>query len=301
MKLFELLNFKKKLLMIVFSYLKSFFNRHILGLLALWLVSITAQAQVHWPTSAAVPGGVVVLPLLSCHGAIAPEVYFQGKRVMVLHADDSHGGAPQWKAIIGLPLDLKVGTQVIDIIYDGAKQRTQQQFSVSLKHYASQHIQLRKQKPSIFVKRLEDEAALVNSRFQVWSQHLPQSLAFVLPVKGRVSGNFGLRRFYEGKERASHKGIDIAAPTGTTVRAPLAGKVILVGNFILTGHTVLIDHGQGLITAYCHLNKVTAREGQSLQVKQAIGSVGKTGRATGPHLHWGVSLNGVRVEPLLFL
>lgn len=121
---------------------------------------------------------------------------------------------------------------------------------------------------------------------------------FILPVKGRISGEFGNQRIFNGTPKSPHSGTDIAAPEGTPVKASGAGKVILSGkNYFYTGNMVIIDHGQGLQTIYAHLKEAKVKTGQTVKQGQIIGLVGHTGRATGPHLHWGASLNNVRFRP----
>ena len=121
---------------------------------------------------------------------------------------------------------------------------------------------------------------------------------FILPVDGRISGHFGNQRIFNGIPKSPHTGTDIAAPEGTPVKASGDGIVLLSGkDYFYTGNMVVIDHGQGLQTIYAHLKAATVKEGDTVKQGDVIGFVGKTGRATGPHLHWGASLNNVRFRP----
>jgi murein DD-endopeptidase MepM/ murein hydrolase activator NlpD len=124
---------------------------------------------------------------------------------------------------------------------------------------------------------------------------------FDKPVNGPLSSPFGLRRFFNGEERNPHSGLDFAAKTGTPIKTPAAGKVILTGNYFFNGKTVFVDHGQGLISMFCHLSQIDVTVGDELSRGAVLGKVGSTGRATGPHLHWNVSLNDARVDPSIFI
>ncbi|MEQ8228101.1 MAG: M23 family metallopeptidase [Rhodospirillales bacterium] len=125
---------------------------------------------------------------------------------------------------------------------------------------------------------------------------------FVWPVEGPISGVFGSQRILNGKPRRPHNGVDIAAPTGTPVKAMGDGVVALVHqDMFFTGKTVMIDHGLGLSSVYIHMNAITVRDGDFVTKGAQIGTVGQTGRATGPHLHWGVSWFKTHLDPALLV
>ena len=151
------------------------------------------------------------------------------------------------------------------------------------------------------MERITRESKQIKSALRHWSQQDDVALAFEKPVEGPTSSPFGLRRFFNEQARNPHSGLDIAAPEGTPIRAPAPGTVIETGDFFFNGNTELLDHGQGLVTMYCHMNKIDVTPGQNVDSGEVLGEVGMTGRVTGPHLHWGVSLNDARIDPLLFL
>ncbi|MBB6064722.1 biotin carboxyl carrier protein [Pseudoxanthomonas broegbernensis] len=125
---------------------------------------------------------------------------------------------------------------------------------------------------------------------------------FAWPVDGRITGRFGHQRVYNGKPGAPHSGMDIAAPTGTPVKAPAAGIVTFAApDLYLTGGTLLLDHGFGVSSNFLHLSRIDVKAGNRVAQGQVIGAVGATGRATGPHLHWGMNWFDVRIDPLLVL
>ena len=122
-----------------------------------------------------------------------------------------------------------------------------------------------------------------------------------LPADGRLSSRFGLRRVFNGEPRAPHTGLDVAVPTGTPIRAPADGVVTLVDDFYFNGKTVFVDHGQSFVSMVCHLDRAGVEAGQTVRRGEVLGHSGSSGRATGPHLHWSVYLNGAAVDPALFI
>lgn len=121
------------------------------------------------------------------------------------------------------------------------------------------------------------------------------------PAIGPISGVFGSQRILNGKPRSVHYGVDVAAPKGTDIVAAAGGTISLVGDLYFSGNTVFIDHGLGVNTSYLHLDSIAVQEGQKVQAGQKIGTLGATGRATGPHLHWGLNWFEVRVDPALIV
>jgi murein DD-endopeptidase MepM/ murein hydrolase activator NlpD len=134
-----------------------------------------------------------------------------------------------------------------------------------------------------------------------WTDEQPETLRMQQPIPGVRSSSFGMRRIFNGESRNPHSGMDIAAPVGTPVRVPLAGTVIDTGNYFFNGNTVFVDHGRGMISMYCHLSAIDVKPGERVAVGTTLGAVGMTGRVTGPHLHWGLSLNRAWVDPELFV
>ena len=244
----------------------------------------------------AVPGGVAVVSLGTA--VTAPRVAYQGSPVMVVN--DSDG---EWIAVVGIDLRAKPGRHMVQV-HDAAGLRDIA-FEVRHKEYASQHIKLRNQKHVTpdpeQLKRYEREHAEQMAAYANFRSVGPSNVLLEAPVKGRTSSPFGLRRFFNGQERNAHSGLDFAVPRGTPVRVPAEGVVTIVGDYFFNGRTVFVDHGQGFITMYCHLDSIQVEKGQAVKRGDVLGKVGATGRATGPHLHWNVSLNGNRVDPALFL
>lgn len=160
--------------------------------------------------------------------------------------------------------------------------------------------------PPDIAARIEREQALVSAARMRDDAREDFTQRFTWPVQGRISGRFGNQRVYvlpDGTDvpKTPHSGMDIAAPAGTPVLAPAAGIVTFSGDLYLTGNTVLLDHGHGISSNFLHLSRVDVRPGQRVEQGQAIGAVGSTGRATGPHLHWGMNWFETRIDPLLVL
>ena len=157
-----------------------------------------------------------------------------------------------------------------------------------------------KHKLRLIQERIKRENRLLRKVLRVYTKKLFKERYFHKPLKVlRISTPFGAKRILNGKKKYIHWGVDFRGKRGTPVYASLSGKVVLARNFYLTGNTVVINHGLGLYTLYAHLNKILVKEGRFVKAGQEIGKVGSTGRSTGPHLHFGIYINGVRVDPML--
>jgi murein DD-endopeptidase MepM/ murein hydrolase activator NlpD len=209
-----------------------------------------------------------------------------------------------WHAVVGLPLGLRPGAHELSVI-EGERAARAIPFKVGKRDYETQRVTLANRRqvdpePEDLRRIAREQESLVRA-FSTFSDSAPEGLAFDLPSAGRVSGGFGSRRFFNDEPRQPHSGLDIAAPEGTPIAAPAAGTVIEIGDYFFNGLTVVLDHGQGLVTMYNHLSRIDVAKGARVARGESIGAVGHTGRVTGPHLHWSVSLNNARVDPALFL
>jgi murein DD-endopeptidase MepM/ murein hydrolase activator NlpD len=270
------------------------------------------------PRHAPIPGGVAVIEVPG--GTFAAR--FNDKPILLVVEDDVH------YALVGLSLKTKPGEYYLHLeltIKRTADEELRSEtvppiavpptpsptpavarlsFNVVDKAYPVQRLTIpndRKVNPyAQDMTRIRQERKDMDVAFAHFQDEAVQ-VDFSLPTAGRASSSFGSRRILNDQPRSPHSGMDIAAITGTPILAPSAGTVVAQGDYFFNGNTVLVDHGQGLITMYCHLSEISVHVGDELDSGMLIGKVGQTGRVTGPHLHWSVSLNNARVDPALFL
>ena len=207
-------------------------------------------------------------------------------------------------AIVAIPLFTASGEYEVQLVYDDGRTENVA-IKVLDRDYPEERITVTDQEhvtPSaITLERVREEAARMRAAYELFTPQPINLLPIIQPVEGRNSGVFGSRRFFNDQPRNPHSGIDWAAPTGTPIKNPSPGTVAVVGDFFFNGKTVLIDHGGGFISMMCHMSEILVTEGQRIGRGEVIGNVGTTGRSTGPHLHWTVSLNGVRTDPAVFM
>jgi murein DD-endopeptidase MepM/ murein hydrolase activator NlpD len=254
-----------------------------------------ARAQPPLPSARAVPGGVALIEL----GAATqrPQVRFKDAPVLVL------GDPTAWTAILGIPLAAKPG--VIDVAIEGGERHQRsRRVTIEAATYAVQSLRVPQRQVELSkadLARHERERTHLAKVTATHSERVPASLRMQAPVPGPRSSSFGLRRVFNGQARSPHSGMDIAAPTGTPILAPLAGLVIDVGDYFFAGRCIWLDHGSGVLTLYAHLDRIGVAVGREIEAGEPLGTVGATGRVTGPHLHWSVMLNRAYVDPALFL
>jgi murein DD-endopeptidase MepM/ murein hydrolase activator NlpD len=256
--------------------------------------SATAVAP-QLPRTAAVPGGVARVEL--GEATAAPHASIDGRRVLVLR------DARRWFALVGIGLDARPGSTA-SVVVEGENGTREIPLAIRPKHYpvqrlkvAPRHVQLSPED----LARHERERVHLQALLQRFSETAPKTLRLAVPAPGRRSSSFGLRRVFNGEARNPHGGMDIAAAAGTPVIAAATGEVIDRGDYFFNGQTVIVDHGQGFLTLYCHLDRIDAEPGKRVAAGEPLGSVGATGRVTGPHLHFSVYLNATAVDPALFL
>ncbi|MDA1074254.1 MAG: peptidoglycan DD-metalloendopeptidase family protein [Proteobacteria bacterium] len=232
-----------------------------------------------------VPGGIYVLKV----DDDVESVIYRDRPALVY---DGH-------AIVGIPLAAQPGNDDLTLVRKGHK--TKHTFQIRPKTYTEQHLTIKNDRQvnphSENLDRIAREASAQNEKYLLHTQPVGDIRPFLVPTPGIRSSSFGSRRVLNGQPRSPHSGMDIAANTGTPIVAPAPARVVLSGDLFFNGNTVFLDHGAGLITMYCHLSRIDVDVDQVVARGETIGLVGATGRVTGPHLHWSVSLNGYRVNP----
>jgi murein DD-endopeptidase MepM/ murein hydrolase activator NlpD len=228
----------------------------------------------------------------------SPQAFLDGRRVMVRRERG------EWVALAGIPLSAQPGSKLrIAVTYGDGRAETRP-IAVVRKKYQTQHLSVAPEQaelPAEQLARYQKEREHLSQVLRTFTEAGPEKLDLLQPVDGRRSGTFGLRRIINGMPRNPHNGMDIAAPEGTPIAAPIAGRVLDAGEYLFLGRTLLLDHGQGLLTLYAHLSAIDVTLGDTVAAGATIGKVGMTGRVTGPHLHFSVYLNAVAVDPAIFL
>jgi murein DD-endopeptidase MepM/ murein hydrolase activator NlpD len=253
--------------------------------------------------------------------ALMPPTVYQGSTAFLILNDDAAAEAAAYKdnttirfyrdnataplrALLGTDLDEPTGSKellVTIVAKDGVRRQQRIAYTVLKREFSTQYLKLPgargvpgQQKD----ERFEREKETVENIFARTVQEKLWRGFFIRPIAGEITTDFGARRFINGVQKNNHTGIDIKAPAGTPIAASSDGRVLYTGRFSLSGNSVFIDHGTGICTMYFHLASFAVQSGQKVKKGDIIGTVGSTGRSTGPHLHWGVRVNNKRVDPL---
>ena len=205
----------------------------------------------------------------------------------------------KWKGWIGVDLKAEPGSYPVEWS-NGKRVLKKGSLAVAKGQFRISHIQVEKKMAEFdpeTLARIRREVKALKATYIEKVNASPEIAMHGRPTEGIESTPFGAQRYVNGVPRSPHSGIDIAAPAGTAIKAPLAGKVLMVSDMYLNGMTVAIGHGSGLVSVFSHMRSSTVKQGEWVETGRIIGEVGATGRATGPHLHWSVRFNMARVNP----
>lgn len=268
----------------------------LLPVLGFWLF-VTALAwgdELRLEPEVIAPGEVALARWIA-NGPVLGELRFNDRLIPLEPGEE--GG----RALLGLDLGAAPGDYPVRLRRPGRTEQRVGTLKVTAKERPEERLTLPKAyvspQDTAVLKRIERESKLLRQIFSVRSEG-PLPTEFVLPVGDPMGSPFGLRRILNGQPRSPHAGVDFRSPRGTMVGAAAAGRVVFTGDLYYTGLTVLVDHGDGFYSLYCHLESLDCAPNQSVTPGTLLGRVGSTGRSTGPHLHWGVKLRGDRVDPL---
>jgi murein DD-endopeptidase MepM/ murein hydrolase activator NlpD len=257
---------------------------------ALLALSSLANAE---PEHSPWPGGIAILDLGTAEQS-KPTASYNGKRVLV------YKDGERWAAAVGLPLDTEAGNATVS--FDDGRSVV---FEVQEHAYREQRLTVTNQSyvtpDQEQLDRIGGERKIIDAALNAYRDIGIDGVVLTQPVDGPRSSSFGLRRFFNDQPRSPHSGMDIAANSGVAIETPRDGVVTATGEYFFNGNTVIVDHGQGLVTMYCHLSEIAVEEGQSLTTGETLGAVGATGRVTGAHQHFGGYLNGTAVDPAIVL
>ena len=259
---------------------------------AILLSSSSSYAQ---PLQALVPGGIALLKLSDYQPDT--KVYFKDIRTAVFPYKDD------WIAMAGIGLSTKPGEYDFSIKQSNGNV-VNHKVTIKAKKYDEQHLTI-KNKRKVNPNKEDTDRIISESKRKKKAKkqftEIEPKVDFIWPVSGRISSIFGLRRFFNEQERRPHSGLDIAGKVGTPIKATADGTVIDAGDFFFSGNMIYLDHGQGVISLYAHLDKISVKPGDIVKQGDIIATLGQTGRATGPHLHFAIITNQTLIDPVFML
>ncbi len=240
-------------------------------------------------------GETVIISIESDIPLKNPVYFFKGKKYKIYKKDKN-----SYKALLGISAIEKAGVHYLLIRDNASKLEKQFNLTVAKSNFPIQNIRISGKKSSLTVDNKE-LGLIANAKKAISKKAYWNDIPFDSPTKGCLVSKYGLLRYHNGKPTGNyHKGIDIKAPSGQIVNTMAKGTVVLAEKFRLHGNTVVIDHGQGLVSLYIHMKKIHVKQGDVVTANQKIGEVGTTGFSTGPHLHFGLYINGTPINPIQY-
>jgi len=251
------------------------------------------------------PGEIILLTIRSPRALAAAHVRMNDEKFPTVPKDSGPGSARM--ALIGIDLATEPGEYTVTaaaVLKDGNRGEAHRNIRIAAREFPVKRLRVEQKyvtPPASVLERIRRESQLMRAIYASDSPDWLGTGPFRMPVQGKAFPNFGERRIFNGEPRSPHSGVDISAPGGTPVHAANSGRVVLADDLYYSGNTVVIDHGLGMFTIYCHFSRTRVRRGDMVDSGDKIGEVGATGRVTGPHLHWSVRLRGARVDPFALL
>jgi murein DD-endopeptidase MepM/ murein hydrolase activator NlpD len=242
-------------------------------------------------------GSAVQLSFPNEPGVKAVQIEWESKEVPAFLVED------HWTSILGVDLDAKPGKHTATALVtmeDGRVDKRETTIDVVRKRYPTTELKVEDKYVELSktdLARANRESKETEGIFAKISNEMLWDQPFSVPIPGETGTNFGHRRIFNGQPRAPHTGADLRAKTGTPIHAANRGRVMLAKDLFFTGNTVILDHGLGVFSLYAHLSRIDIKPGDIVSAGQLLGLAGATGRVTGPHLHWGMRLQGARVDP----
>jgi murein DD-endopeptidase MepM/ murein hydrolase activator NlpD len=259
----------------------------------------TSVAPLTVTTSAATanPGDVVVLTISGADAGDTVHVRAFERDLPSFPAANGNR-----RALVGIDLEVRPGNYTIAVGADGRRATTT--LRVDRRAFATRRLTVDPafvNPPASELARIEREREQLDRLWKNWTSEKFWQGAFEAPVPEPANSAFGTRSILNGEPRSPHGGADFPSPAGTPIKSPNAGRVVLADALYYTGNTVVVDHGLGLYSLFAHMTEMNVHTGDTVKSGEVLGTVGSSGRVTGPHLHWAVRLNGARVDPVVLL
>jgi murein DD-endopeptidase MepM/ murein hydrolase activator NlpD len=242
-------------------------------------------------------GSAVQLTFPEEPGVKSVEVAWDNKKVPAFHVED------RWTTLLGVDLDARPGKHVANVLFtmqDGRVDNREAVIEVQRKKFPTTELKVDEKYVELSkadLARANRETKETEAIYATITNEMLWDQSFSVPIPGETGTNFGHRRIFNGQPRAPHAGADLRAKTGTPIQSTNRGRVVLAKSLFFTGNTVILDHGLGVYSLYAHLSRIDVKPGDMVSNGQLLGLAGATGRVTGPHLHWGMRMQGARVDP----